>query len=75
VLGLVAGYTISYVAGTYKLVTLDAEVYALSFVPFEPLWYDGIWIAAMALAVSLVSTLYPALNATRVAPAETLRYE
>jgi lipoprotein-releasing system permease protein len=75
VIGLILGYTICYFAGTYKLVSLDAEVYALSFVPFEPLWYDGIWIALTALAVSLLATLYPAANATRVAPAETLRYE
>jgi lipoprotein-releasing system permease protein len=75
VIGLILGYTICYFAGTYKLVTLDAEVYALSFVPFEPLWYDGIWIAITALAVSLLATLYPATTATRVAPAETLRYE
>ena len=75
VIGLILGYAICYFAGTYKLVSLDAEVYALSFVPFEPLWYDGIWIAAAALAVSLLATLYPAMNATRVAPAETLRYE
>ncbi len=75
VFGLILGYTICYFAGTYKLVSLDAEVYALSFVPFEPLWYDGLWIAALALAVSLLATLYPAINATRVAPAETLRYE
>ena len=75
VVGLVAGYSICYFAQTYKLIQLDAEVYALSFVPFEPLWYDGIWIAATALAVSLLATFYPASNATRVAPADTLRYE
>jgi lipoprotein-releasing system permease protein len=75
ILGLILGYAICYFAGTYKLVQLDAEVYALNYVPFEPLWYDGIWIAATALVVSLLATLYPAANATRVAPAETLRYE
>ena len=75
VLGLILGYAICYFAGTYHLVQLDADVYGLSSVPFEPLWYDGIWIAATALAVSLLATLYPASNATRVGPAETLRYE
>lgn len=75
VLGLALGYVICFVCGHYKLIRLDEEVYALNFVPFEPLWYDGIWIAAAALAVSVAATLYPATSATKIAPAETLRYE
>ena len=47
----------------------------MSFVPFEPRPYDGIWIAAAALLVSFLATIYPARNATRIAPAEVLRYE
>jgi lipoprotein-releasing system permease protein len=74
-LGLVAGYTLCYLAGTNRWVRLDEEVYSLSFVPFEPLWYDGVWIAAAALGVSLLATLYPARRATSIAPAEALRYE
>jgi lipoprotein-releasing system permease protein len=50
-------------------------VYPLSFVPFEPRWGDGLWIAAVALAVSLIATLYPARSATRITPVEALRYE
>jgi ABC-type lipoprotein release transport system permease subunit len=29
----------------------------------------------MALAVSFLATIYPARNASRIAPAEALRYE
>jgi lipoprotein-releasing system permease protein len=47
----------------------------MSFVPFESRWTDGIWIAAVAIAVSFLATLYPARSATRIAPAEVLRYE
>ena len=54
---------------------LDEQVYALSFVPFEPRWVDGVWIAAAAILVSFLATIYPARNATRIAPAEVLRYE
>jgi lipoprotein-releasing system permease protein len=75
VIGVVAGYTICYFADKYRLIQLDESVYALSFVPFEPRTVDGLWIAAMALVVSLLATLYPARNATRIAPVEVLRYE
>jgi lipoprotein-releasing system permease protein len=74
-IGLVLGYGISFLAGHYHWLRLDQEVYSLSFVPFEPQWYDGLWIAAAAIFVSFVATLYPARSATRIAPAEALRYE
>jgi lipoprotein-releasing system permease protein len=75
VIGLVVGYTFCYFADKYRLIPLDAQVYALSFVPFEPNWTDGIWVAAAAIFVSFCATLYPARNATKIAPAEVLRYE
>ncbi|MCS6953487.1 MAG: FtsX-like permease family protein [Bryobacterales bacterium] len=74
-LGLAAGYTLSYLADRYRWVRLDEEVYSLSFVPFEPRWGDGVWIAAAALLVSFLATIYPASHAAKIAPAEALRYE
>jgi lipoprotein-releasing system permease protein len=75
VIGLFVGYAFCYFADKYKLIPLDAQVYALSFVPFEPNWTDGIWVAAAAIFVSFCATIYPARNATKIAPAEVLRYE
>lgn len=73
--GLTAGYTLCYFAEKYRWIKLQESVYSMSFVPFEPHWQDGIWIAAMAILVSFLATIYPARNATRIAPAEVLRYE
>jgi lipoprotein-releasing system permease protein len=75
VIGLVAGYTLCYFLDHYKLIPLDEQVYALPYVPFNPQAFDGLWIAGAAMAVSLLATLYPARNATRIAPVEALRYE
>jgi lipoprotein-releasing system permease protein len=74
-IGLAAGYSLCHFADKYRWVPLDQTVYSLSFVPFEPRPYDGIWIAAAAVLVSFLATIYPARNATRIAPAEVLRYE
>jgi len=74
-IGLTAGYTLCYYANRYHWVPLDQTVYALSFVPFEPRGLDGIWIAAAAILVSFFATIYPARNATKISPAEVLRYE
>jgi lipoprotein-releasing system permease protein len=75
VIGLVLGYSICYYANRYQLIPLDQTIYALSFVPFEPRLLDGLWIAAAAIVVSFVATIYPARNATKILPAEVLRYE
>jgi lipoprotein-releasing system permease protein len=74
-IGLAAGYTLCHFAEKYHLLKIDESVYSMSFVPFESRWTDGIWIAAIAILVSFLATLYPARNATRIAPAEVLRYE
>ncbi len=73
--GLTAGHLLSFLADKYRWVRLDEEVYALSFVPFAPRWIDSVWIAALAIAISFLATIYPARNASRIAPAEALRYE
>ncbi len=75
VLGLVAGHALCYYANAYHWIQLDDTVYALSFVPFEARPLDAVWIAAGSLLWSLVATLYPARNATRITPVEVLRYE
>ena len=75
VIGLTLGYTICYFADKYQWLRLDEEVYSISFVPFTSRWVDGVWIAAAAMAVSLIATLYPARSATKIAPVESLRYE
>ncbi len=74
-IGLVVGHTLCYFAERYRWVPLDATVYSMSFVPFEPRAADAIWIAALAILVSFLATLYPARNAAKVLPAEVLRYE
>ncbi len=74
-IGLAVGHALSYFADHYRWMRLDEEVYALSYVPFDPRWVDSVWIAAMAIAISLLATIYPARSASRIAPAESLRYE
>jgi len=75
VIGLILGYTFCYFAGTYRLIPLDETVYALSYVPFDPNPWDGVWITCATLAISLLATIYPARNAIRITPVEVLRYE
>jgi len=54
---------------------LSADVYYISDLPSELHWGDVGRFAGLALALSLLSTLYPAWRAGRTRPAEALRYE
>ena len=75
VIGLVLGYALSYAGGHYHVIALSPEVYSIDYVPFAPRLLDGAWIALFTLLVSFVSTLYPSWSASRILPAEALRYE
>jgi lipoprotein-releasing system permease protein len=75
VAGLILGYGIAIAGAKYHFVTLSAEVYSIDYLPFAPRLIDGLLIAAVALLISFVATLYPSWSAARVLPAEALRYE
>jgi lipoprotein-releasing system permease protein len=75
VIGLVLGYAISYAGGHYHVISLSPEVYSIDYVPFAPRLADGGWVALFAVLVSFVATLYPSWSASRILPAEALRYE
>jgi lipoprotein-releasing system permease protein len=75
VIGLVLGYAISYAGGHFHVIQLSPEVYSIDYVPFAPRIVDGAWVALFAVLVSFVATLYPSWSASRILPAEALRYE
>jgi lipoprotein-releasing system permease protein len=54
---------------------LAADVYFISDLPSELRLADIVVISSIALALSLVSTVYPSWVASRTAPAEALRYD
>ncbi len=74
-IGLFIGYAFSFVAGNYHLIPLDPQVYAVSYVPFHPSVFDGMWITAVAMGISIAATILPARAAVRLLPVEILRYE
>jgi len=75
ILGLITGYAFAWIAGTYQLIPLDPQVYAVPYVPFHPNFFDGLWIAVAAMSIAIVATLLPAREAARLLPVEILRFE
>lgn len=54
---------------------LAKEVYYISELPSDLQWRDVATIASVSFVLTLLATLYPSWRASRVNPAEALRYE
>jgi lipoprotein-releasing system permease protein len=79
ILGVLFALNLESIVGFFEAVFgikfLAADVYFISDLPSELKVGDVVRIASIALALALVSTLYPAWVAARTAPAEALRYD
>ena len=74
-IGLILGYSLSWAGGHYHFLSLSPEVYSIDYVPFVPRALDGVLVAAVAVGISFIATVYPSWAAARILPAEALRYE
>jgi lipoprotein-releasing system permease protein len=54
---------------------LPKGIYFINYLPSDLRWPDVATIGATACVLALASTLYPSWRASRVRPAEALRYE
>lgn len=73
--GLIFGYSFSFISGSYHLIPLDPQIYAVPYVPFHPSLLDGVWITVVAMGISIGATILPARAAVRLLPVEILRFE
>lgn len=75
VLGLNAARVTSFVETISGAKLFDPTVYFISELPAELQWGDVFAVVIASFLLSVLATLYPAWRASRVAPAEVLRYE
>ncbi|GAB4057559.1 lipoprotein-releasing ABC transporter permease subunit [Uliginosibacterium sediminicola] len=66
---------VPFIERTFHFQILARDVYQISSLPSELLWSDVLSVVAVCLLLSLVATLYPSWRASRINPAEALRYE
>ena len=83
VLGAIFGIIIALNIGTiiplieqlFSVQFLAKDVYYISDLPSKLDWNDVTTIVAMSFILSLIATLYPSYKASKINPAEALRYE
>lgn len=54
---------------------MSADVYYITDLPSKLIWSDVYQVTLLAFLISLLATLYPAWQASKIKPAEELRYE
>ncbi|MFY9478906.1 MAG: lipoprotein-releasing ABC transporter permease subunit [Aquabacterium sp.] len=78
-LGLLVAFNIDvivpFIEGLLGVHFLPGSIYLISKMPSEPQSGDIIPIAVLSLVLALLATIYPSWRASRVQPAEALRYE
>ena len=74
-IGAVTGYALSTVLDRYRLIRLDMEVYQIPYLPFTIELTDFFLIIVSALLICFLATIYPSQQASKLDPAEALRYQ
>ena len=75
VLALGAESFVQWIESLFGVQFLRSDVYPLTYLPADILPSDIIQVSLTALFMCFLATLYPAWRASRVKPAEALRYE
>jgi lipoprotein-releasing system permease protein len=74
-LGVLLGLGWCALANAFELIKIPVDIYQISHVPFRLRPLDLALIVGVTLAISFVSTLFPARRAAKVDPVVALKYE
>jgi lipoprotein-releasing system permease protein len=78
-LGLLAAFNLEKITGfvenLFGFKILSSDVYYIDKLPSQVNPLDVVWIVVTAILISLLATLYPSWRASKLDPAEALRYE
>lgn len=83
VIGLISGVLVSvnidvivpFIESVFGFQFFPADIYYISQVPSKLVWSDVWLVSSVAFFLTLFATLYPAWRASKIQPAEALRYE
>jgi lipoprotein-releasing system permease protein len=73
--GATAGLCVTWVLDHYKLIQVPMDVYQVAYVPFKVQADDFALVVLAALLICFLATIYPSRQASRLDPAQALRYQ
>lgn len=75
VIGNILGFITCIALDKYDLIKIPSDIYNVPRLTVEMNFFDFALVTACALVITTLSAIYPAHNASRLDPAEALRYE
>jgi lipoprotein-releasing system permease protein len=75
VLGVIGGLVLCEVLSRYDFIKLPSDVYPITTLPIKILPMDVTLVAVSAALITLIATIYPSWQASKIDPAVALRYE
>jgi lipoprotein-releasing system permease protein len=73
--GAILGCSLIYVLDRFKLINIPLDVYQISHVPFRLQPLDFLIVIVSAVLICFLATIYPSRQASRLDPAQALRYQ
>lgn len=74
VIGVCLGFLLCTILEKYKFIELPGDVYYITTLPVKLESLDVLLIAAAAMGISFLATLYPARQASKLNPVDAIRY-
>ena len=74
-MGIAGGFLLAALQNTYQIIALPPDVYYISHLLIKITLRDLILVIVSAISISLLATIYPSWQASKLDPAEILRYE
>ncbi len=75
VIGTALGLFLSWILHRYEIIRIPPDVYFIDRLPVSVHVGEVLMIAGVSILISLVATIYPALQASRLQPVEAIRHE
>jgi lipoprotein-releasing system permease protein len=66
---------VPFIERLFGLHFLSKDIYFISEIPSQLRWADVAWSGGVSILLAFVATLYPSWSASRLHPADALRYE
>jgi len=74
-LGTVSGLSLCLLMQKYHFIKIPVDIYSIEYLPVFINYRDIFFIAVLGLLFSFISSLFPAIRASKLSPCEALRYE
>ena len=74
IIGVIGGLVLCEILSKYQFIKLPSDVYPMTTLPIQVNPFDICVVAVSAVIITFLATLYPSWQASRVQPAEALRY-